>query len=1135
MTSRHVFVATANTLRDTLVLSAVLCLACASAQAGDVYGVRFDPPRCYFTHASINKSGVVSGLSGQDNFLSLYMPPVDKTKGVWSPEGFTVSLLLPAYLEMQDVAEGGLTITEVRHNDQPYLKVTKAVDPEQVKRRCFDAEWGVNDVLWYRVKLGVALPKEPTEVKLSLLYKGQECFTDAARLKLYAELPPVPRVSPKHFRLWLHYGPHFRNGHWDELADTLNRAGINTVQCTLGGPDQLDYVRALRERGFYIIAQRGGSYEAIYKDNMRSCLEQGPKWFEQSDQGTMRTFLPLADAALWDYEPSPLPENLDDWLIVQFRQARKLPADEVLTTDTIKAKHLREWIDFRQTQLATCIKHWADFCRSVKPEVETILTEGSVLAFDPPGGVDYSKYQDYVTFCDPMNFDGLTALHVVQQWMQTAPRARFTGCQNVALSSYHNVFVSADTIMLQAISAALIGMGGTAVYPGPAMDAENFVRFHRVMSFLSQHEKTMFEGTRDTDNVLVEPLPKEQQEFTLGDGRKLRQTYPDWQQEALRRCYRGANGEMLVVLVNWNLQEPCYFKLTASLPKDNYLLVEDEHRQTFTTGSKQGVSAKALAEGVHLQCPPGDFRGFRIVSMTPAALKQVKDYRPEPLTHIARAAKEYARTETGKGGPKAEGDQRLALDDFDRDGKVEYVVQSGQQKVWVSQQGTVLRWTVGDQTVETEGLGLCRDMIWLPQGERENRGMDAAMKLESREVHADGVTLTFSKNVPLVSMGGGASVRIVRELAFSRTPGEVAVRVRVSNTSVAPEATKLNCSYRVHNYLKYPAAGNVFWAFDGAQVNRWEAVETSYTVPRDGLSDSETGALFTQNAVAAPQRLVTFGEFTPSRKLLVKVTPEQPERLLQLLRWGRKSGLAGSGTVEWMYRPEMLEVGKDLTYEYRLNVQPGVASLDAASARPATRAAQTDPHLLLHLAFDGVPDATIAKGEGKPTITGTPTYEDTPTGKGIRIGKGTSLSYLPAGNINLEQGRVYIRFKPNWEGAEAQTHLLVTVRPRTGFVYLGKTADGRFLLNLFDEHDGQHYPTASIRTLRAGTWHEALATWNTTKGVMALFWDGQKAGEYRADPWKMAVLDNALPYSRLTIPEGAEAVIDEIKVWDEAY
>jgi hypothetical protein len=113
--------------------------------------------------------------------------------------------------------------------------------------------------------------------------------------------------------------------------------------------------------------------------------------------------------------------------------------------------------------------------------------------------------------------------------------------------------------------------------------------------------------------------------------------------------------------------------------------------------------------------------------------------------------------------------------------------------------------------------------------------------------------------------------------------------------------------------------------------------------------------------------------------------------------------------------------------------------------------------------------------------------------------------------------------------------LLLTVRPRAGFAYLGKTSDGRFLLNLFDEKDSQHYPTTSIRTLRAGTWHEALATWNATKGVMAMFWDGQKTGEYRSQPWQMAPLDNTLPYCRLTIPEEAEAVIDEVKVWDEAY
>lgn len=1118
------------------LLCVVLIFAGGTGGAEDVYGKRFDPPRLYFAHASINKSGLVSGLRGQDNFLSLYMPPVDNTTEAYSSDLFSFSLLMPAYVTLLDVTEEQLVVRPVQRDGQGYLQVTGKLDAEKVKARCYVGKWGVNRVLWYRIAPGATVPARPQPVELTLLHDGQPCFTNEARLRVYDELPPAPRVSPRNFRLWLHYGPHYRDGHWDELSDYLIRAGINTIQFTLGGPSGLDYVKAMRQRGFYTIAQRGGSYGQLYRDNMRSCLEQGPQWFAKADGGTMETYLPFADAALWDYEPSPLPDDLDDWLIAGFRQAAELPADEPLTVETIKANHLREWIEFRQTQLATCVRHWGDFCRQVKPDIETILTEGGVLAFNPPGQVDYAKYQDHVTFCDPMNFTGQAALRTVRQWMQRAPRAQFTGCQNVALSSFHNVFIAPQTIMLQTVSAALMGMHGTSIYPGPAMDAENFIALHRAMSFLGRHEALIFGGPPDPEGVLVEPIPKEEQQITLGDGRVLRQTYPDWTQDAIHRCYRGAEGEqILAALVNWNLKEPCFFKLTVSLPAGTWLLLDDESGQAFVSRDDLGLDAEAMAEGFYLQCPPGEFRGFRVVRATPAELQRAKSYEPVALADVAKAAQAYQDLAGSGVGAAARGDQRLGFDDFDADGKFEYLVQSSGQKVWVSQQGTVLRWTVGGQTVETSDLGLGRDMLWLPLGERENRAMDAVMKLDSRQVRPEGVTLVFSKDVPLVSLGGGAGIRVRKELVFSQEPGKVTVRVGVANTSVAPDATKLEFSYRAHSYLQYPASGNVLWSYDGATTRRWDQVATHYSVPNAGLTDADSRALFAQCEVANPTSLVTFGDYTPERKLLIKVTPRNPARVLQVLRWGRKEGLPGSGTLEWMYRPETLSVGQDLTYEYRVDVQTAVDGLDDGAVAPAAEpgAPEADPGLLLHLPFDGTPDAMVAKADGTATVTGTPEYEDTPNGKGIRVTDGISLSYLPEGNIDLAQGRLHIRFKPDWEGAEDKTRFLLTVRPARGFVYFGKLDDGRLLMNMFDAKDEQHYPWTLIRTVEADTWHEAVVTWDTAKGVMTLFWDGQKAAEHRGDPWQMAPLDNSLSHCRLVIPPEAHAVIDDIKIWGQ--
>jgi hypothetical protein len=172
-------------------------------------------------------------------------------------------------------------------------------------------------------------------------------------------------------------------------------------------------------------------------------------------------------------------------------------------------------------------------------------------------------------------------------------------------------------------------------------------------------------------------------------------------------------------------------------------------------------------------------------------------------------------------------------------------------------------------------------------------------------------------------------------------------------------------------------------------------------------------------------------------------------------------------------------------------------------------------------------------GEGKAEVTGAPTIETTPEGgKAVRVAKGSALAYLPEGNIDLRRGKVAVRFRPTWHGADGRTHYLLTVQPVGGFVYFGKLADGRLILNQFDPADGQHYPAQVVSTLAAETWHTATATWDTAKGVMLLFLDGAKMGEFRGPAWQMGRLDNRVAASRLVIPETADALIDDIKIWD---
>jgi len=1101
-----------------------------------VHGKRFDPPRIYFTHASINKGGISSGIRGQDNYLCLYFLPVDNRAKEYSPDGFSYSVLLPDFVEVLDQGEEGLSVTPCQVGAKPYQRATRPFDAETVRLRCFRAKYGIETAIWYRVKEDAAIPRELPEISVTLTHKGETCFTDTARLKIHDELVTPPRVSPKHFRLWLHYGPHRRRGHYDELADYLSKAGINAIQFTVYGPQSLDYVEAMRKRGFYAIVQRSGSYGQIYKDNMRGCLTRGQEWFREADTGTMETYLPHADAVLWDFEPSPLRVQLDDWTVARFREAQRIPEAELLTEETIKAKHLKQWGWFRQDQCTTCVEHWASFCRSIKPDVETILTEGRVNMFDPPGQIDYLKCGKHVTFCDPMNFVGVGAVHIMKQWMARAPEARFAGCHNVALSSRHNVFISAKSIMLQVLSAALIGSKGNGIYPGPAMDAENFVQLNRVMGLMGRHERLMFEGSADPANVIVTALPKEDYEISLGDGRKIRNTYPDWSHDAILRSYRldGSN-EHLTAVANWNAKEPCYLKLTMSVADGRWLVADHESRQVFTLDGRPAIASDALNKGLFLRCPPFNFRGFHVLPDTDAARRQTQDYRPVSLEEIASEAQAYAQSGQGSGGGLAQGDLRLGFDDFDRDSKFEYLIQTPDQKVWVSQHGTIARWALAGHTIETDGLGLCRDMIWLPQVERANAGMDAVMKLESKEVRSDGVALTFSKSVSLDAVSGMVSLKIEKELFVSPEPGRLTVRARILNTSLAMDAPTLDLSYRVHNYIDYGRAKTVFWADDGTRVGQWTDVQKHYSVPNAGLAKPEAAHIFAQCEVTEPHRPVRFGDHFPSEQLLLTVRPSRPEQVLQLLRWGRRANVVGSGTIEWVYRPHSLAQGKDVSYEYQILLTPGVSSLGSGSAQPAKEATAEapEPGLLLHLDFNDSPNAILSKGTHHAVVKGAPVYEDTPGGRGIRVTKGVELSFLPEGNIDLQRGKLYIRFKPLWHGTDGKTHYLLTVRPKAGFLYFGKIADGRFLLNMFDERNQQHYPWHMIRTLEADTWHSSTVTWDAARGLMALYLDGKKVAEHRGKPWRMAALDNRLNHCRIVIPETADAVIDEIKIWEQ--
>lgn len=1096
-----------------------------AAGAVEVLGKRFDPPRLYFTQASLNKSGTVSAIHRQDNFLRLFMPAIEAPADRYAADAFTFTLELPAGVMM---LTGGTVQVRTQPTDQG-IKVTGSMIASEVENRCIGNTWSADVVLWIRVD---DLPADSTHpIRITLEHRGEALFTDEAKLRVYGELIAPPRVDPRHFRFWLHYGPFHRTGEWDALADYLRRAGINAIQIMAWNMEKL---QAMRQRDFYVIAQRGGSYGQLHADhqgmaNLNRAQDMGPAWFEEQDGGQMLKAQPHAHAVIWDFEPSPGHIVTDADTLRRFRAAANIATDEPLDEATIKQKYYAQWHEFRQNQFAAAVIAWADWSRSITPGIETILTEGRCNIFDPLSQTDYRKVAEHVDFCDPMNFAGLNAIHGMQKWKAAAPTAQFMGCQNVAYSQHSPVFISANTIMLQIVSAALMGNAGTNLYPGQTMDAENYIAFNRVMGFLGRHQAIIWGGHVQPRELLLTLLPKEDSEIRLGDGRVIRNTFPDWSRDAVWRTYRDDDGEAyLVAVANWNAVEPCFGRLQVQNLHGDWMLVDAENARVYTLDGRESIDAARLAQGVIVRAPATDYRGFRLQRHDSGV---IAGHERVALEDIERDYNAYAATEGPDGGAAEQGDVLFGYDDIDGDNLFEYRVTTPAQTVWISQAGHIVRWQASDAVLNTDGFGLCRDQLWLPVGERGNTALDATMALETRRAQGDVAELALARSVSLDSLGAMVDIRLTRRFRIHRTRPEIAVEVDLHNTSLSMEVSNVQLSYRVHNHLRYTADTNV-WIDDGSVLTTLGTAR-DMSVPGIGLDSAAAELVFGQYRSHQPIRLAAFGEHQPDTGLLLSIVPDQPDALLQLLRWLNHDGR--SGTIEWMYRPVELGSGQRWVTSYHMSLQGGVKTLDrpaVTAVMPQAAGADAQGRLLFHADFHDRADAAVAAGSPKATVTGMAVYEDTPTGRGLRISGDTQVDYLPEGNIDLARGRAMVRFKPLWDGTDDQSRLLMIVQPVAGHVYFGKIGDGRLLMNMFDARNQQHYPWAIVRDIKAGQWYEAMVTWDTARGRMALYLDGRKVAESEHEPWQMPALDNANPRCRLTIPTGAEVVIDEIRIWD---
>ncbi len=894
------------------------------------------PPHIYFVQASLNKSGTVSAIQGEDNFMRLFVPAMDTSEHAIPADGLTCKLLLPEGVTLLPEPELPLEIKKTTVEGQPMQVVSFTLPKEGVtKSQNIPANRARLEIsLWYRVDGLRAGENYP--IRLSLEMQGKTCFTDEAKLHVYEALKAITPIDPNIFRFWLHYGPFFQRGKWDELATRLRHYGINTVQVINHDVEQ---AKAMKDRGFSVIAHRLGNYLKTHHPGtaVSDNVAQGPEWFEKEDAGAMEKILPYVDVVTWDFEPDPRKIVTDDMTLELFRKFAKIPAGEKLDEQAIKEKYMNPWIAFRQKQFAALIKNWADWSRSMKGDVKTLVSEGTVRTFDPSRQIDYRNYANAVTYIDPMSFSGPLAVRGMRQWKAVTPDGVFTGCQNVAQNARSPVTVSANTIMLSTASAALMGNVGTGIYPGQTMDAENFVKFNRVMGFLGENQEIIWKGTTQPKEMILALLPKQDETITLATGDTLRNVYPNWDNDAVAQTYKSKSGDAYFFgIVNWHANEPCYAKIQVEGLSGKWMLTDDESRRVYTYGGKAELDAADLARGAIVSVPSSDYRGFRAAHFDANA---IGDYEQVALEETA---KEFSRYSDASGAEKKVADQaggiRIDYDDIDGDKVVEYLVTTASQKVWISQAGCIVRWQAGGASLDG---ALGRDQLWLPVGERGNAFTDAAMTLESRQIDKDHAEIVLSRTVALASLGSMMDFHMTKKFTISNRRGEIAVETTIRNHSLAAQNASFELSYRVHNRMQSDGEVTV-WADDGAALAALDPIPRFF-VPGAGLDARSLELLSpgTQYTQFPARKLAAFGDYQPKEKTLLAFVPEKADDLLQMLRWLSKDGRLGS--IDWMYRPVKLGGGESWKAAYRMHLEGNASSPNHAAVEKLLSFSQSQP------------------------------------------------------------------------------------------------------------------------------------------------------------------------------------------------
>jgi len=695
---------------------------------------------------------------------------------------------------------------------------------------------------------------------------------------------------------------------WDRVYSLYRRAGINTYLAN-GDPPKpdtwTDYcLKRFGENGGRVLLnamEERRPREKLGTEHWEPLVaEGGVETFARLDDGHTARWADRVDGFYWDFEAS-------GGQISPHQEARDLFArrkgmkESELTAEVLESEYKEEYETFCENLVGEVANIWGEFVRQHKPGAPLYLCHGDHM--DPAlyGGLAGMTQQ-------PMIYTGTSKafIQAFEQISDAVPKDLWPFSWNglVKADKRQYVAMSPNDMRMNILAVAALGGAGLGHWPDfhRAMDGLYLWEMARAAHTIGQVEPFLIRGNQIDRTVKVAGLPESETKVEI-NGRTVTIPYPDWTESLVTRSYQMYN-ERLITILNVDSDKAAYVNVSASVHalSDEYKIHDAvSGKMLVTSDSDKTWSSKELRNGFTVKVDPMDAVFLQIgleESNGRDGEMNVSDMHDEYLALKAESES------TGGGGILQEDNLEITWDDIDGDGRLELLLASPVQKVWITPAGgRVWGWKVKGRSEDLirrgETLGAGMDLFWMPNVVRWNTGESNPYQVSNRDIAAGRASVTVEKAI---------NTKVIPGLLISKTYSidaeSQSIRVDMKFTSESSNPL-IRFGYWSHSSFDMGNTEKLVWPGPGGTTFREPdetvkslKVRSSALSPRQVRSADEfdPAAIIVQSPVTEGW----FATFSKKTKEAIVVTLDH-EALLQIYKWQPWSS-DEMDTLEWMYR-----------------------------------------------------------------------------------------------------------------------------------------------------------------------------------------------------------------------------------------